>query len=595
MGSSTTRTIESGPYSGGDLAVIALIGILWTALAFAIDPRGDFPLNDDWGYGLPVKALVERGEIRFTEWNNSILIAQVIWGALFCLPEGFSFTALRISTLVLGLVGLIGMYGLLRQLGTKRTVALFGAGLIGANPLYLNLSYSFMTDVPFSSLAIVSILLLIHGMTRESDVSIWVGLGLALATVFIRQVGLGIFFGFVVAYPFWRGLGRKWFIQAVVPAVLAFLTLKACERGLIALDRLPRVYGMFNQSLSEFLGDLIHVKRGILRALFYRVLVFLAYLGLFTAPIALLLWPSTLSRLSRRGRMIEVGWVGGLTVVMTAVHYRYRGLMPSGGNVVCDFGVGARFLSGEWPGQSPKAVTWSITVLSVLGAILALQALARVVWRILIRPLNPETAARRPAAILLIATCALFFGPFLFTNIPLFDRYFLTVVPLAIALIWLGITTTVASEVPGPAFVLRPIGIAAGLLSLSVLFVFAAAGTHDYLDWSRGRWSAARRLASELAIPPTEIDGGWEYNNLFPNEERLYKNRQERDSMMTRRERDGKSIPNALDKPYRVAVSPTTGYEVIRRIPLSPWLPLAPRELVLTKKIGVSSPVEPQD
>ena len=586
---SSTEDRGAAPFSGGDVAAIALIAILWTMLALVIDPRGDFPLNDDWGYGPPVKALVERGEIRFTEWNNSILFSQVFWGALFCLPAGFSYTSLRISTLVLGLVGLVGMYGLLRQLGVRRSVALFGAGIVGANPLYVNLSYSFMTDIPFLCTAIISILFLVRGMTRDSDASIWVGLGFALTSEFIRQIGFGIFLGFAAAYPFRRGFGRKWLIQAVVPTVPAFLTLKGCERGLMALDRLPKLYGMFNVSLAEFLGDLIHLKRGVLRTLLYRTTDFFVYQGFFTAPISLLFWPSTLGRRSRRGRIFELAWVAGLTVAATAAYYRYRGLMPNGGNVILDFGVGPRFsLSGEWPGQAPQVVAWGLTVLSILGMILALRALALVIRRILIGPRGPEAAAWRSCAILLIVTCVLFIGPLLFTYIPMFDRYYLPAVPMAIALICLGADITTAPEVPRTPFLLRPIGIAAGVLGLLCLFIYSAAGTHDYLDWNRERWSAARRLVRELAITPTEIDGGWEYNNLFPNEERLYKNRGERESMKS--DREGKSIAIALDKPYRVAVSPMTGYEVIRRLPLSPWLPLAPRELVLLKKVGVSSP-----
>jgi hypothetical protein len=35
-------------------------------------------------------------------------VFQIVWGALFCFPFGFSYTALRISTLTLGLVGVTG-------------------------------------------------------------------------------------------------------------------------------------------------------------------------------------------------------------------------------------------------------------------------------------------------------------------------------------------------------------------------------------------------------------------------------------------------------------------------------------------------------
>ena len=65
---------------------------------------------------------------------------------------------------MLGLVGLLGMYGVLRQLEAKSTVVLFGVGVVGANPLYMSSSYTFMTDVPFLSMMIVSILFLIRGM-----------------------------------------------------------------------------------------------------------------------------------------------------------------------------------------------------------------------------------------------------------------------------------------------------------------------------------------------------------------------------------------------------------------------------------------------
>ncbi len=39
--------------------------LAWLGLIAAIDPRGDFSLNDDWAFGLPVRALVEAGQLRF--------------------------------------------------------------------------------------------------------------------------------------------------------------------------------------------------------------------------------------------------------------------------------------------------------------------------------------------------------------------------------------------------------------------------------------------------------------------------------------------------------------------------------------------------
>ena len=104
---------------------LALLG-LWLAIAALVDPRGDFPLGDDWSYARPVQSLVEQGRLRFTEWTSMTLLAQVYWGALFCLPAGFSFTALRISTLVLGYLGIWATWALLREFRWSRRAALLG-------------------------------------------------------------------------------------------------------------------------------------------------------------------------------------------------------------------------------------------------------------------------------------------------------------------------------------------------------------------------------------------------------------------------------------------------------------------------------------
>ena len=195
------------------------------------------------------------------------------------------------------------MYGLMRQLGARQAVALFATWMVGANPVYVCLSYTFMTDVPFISLLILWTLLLIHGMVRDRDGAIWLGLGAAFVSVFIRQIGLAVFLGFVVAYPFWRGPGRRWFVQALLPAALAFVALKAYERGMTAYECLPRAYYKYNASMAEFLSYMVRGKLGVFKFVFAKAWDLLLFLGLYTIPFSLLCWPSRLARLSRRGRI----------------------------------------------------------------------------------------------------------------------------------------------------------------------------------------------------------------------------------------------------------------------------------------------------
>jgi hypothetical protein len=106
------------------------------------------------------------------------------------------------------LAGLIGMYFLLRHLGASSRIATFGSAIFAFNPIYLSLSYSFMTDVPFLSLMILAMLFLLRGVDLGHPAELALGLALACLSIFVRQIGLMILIGFLVAYPVRRGFGK---------------------------------------------------------------------------------------------------------------------------------------------------------------------------------------------------------------------------------------------------------------------------------------------------------------------------------------------------------------------------------------------------
>ena len=128
-----------------------LLAAIWVASLFIVNPVGDFPLNDDWSFGLAVKRLLQTGDFRPTGWASMPLITQTLWGSLFCLPAGFSFNALRLSTLLLSLCSILGVYLLVRQAHPSRMLAAVTALTLGFNPIYYVLSNTFMTDVPFTA------------------------------------------------------------------------------------------------------------------------------------------------------------------------------------------------------------------------------------------------------------------------------------------------------------------------------------------------------------------------------------------------------------------------------------------------------------
>ena len=79
-----------------DRRALIFLAVLWLAVIAVVNPTGDFPINDDWSYGLAVRSLISRHAWRPTDFTSMPLVAQALWGSLFCLPFGFSFTALRV-------------------------------------------------------------------------------------------------------------------------------------------------------------------------------------------------------------------------------------------------------------------------------------------------------------------------------------------------------------------------------------------------------------------------------------------------------------------------------------------------------------------
>src|SRR4051794_16366050 len=89
-------------------------------------PAANVPLIDDWTYAWSVSHLLETGRLEVLSISAVYPVTQILWGALFSLPFGFSFAALRISTVVLAALGSCALYLTLCELGLTRGRALLG-------------------------------------------------------------------------------------------------------------------------------------------------------------------------------------------------------------------------------------------------------------------------------------------------------------------------------------------------------------------------------------------------------------------------------------------------------------------------------------
>jgi len=179
---------------------LGLIALSYIALIVLVNPVGDFPVNNDWAYARSVLSLVENGQFRLLGWGTMTLVTQVLWGALWVKLFGFSFEVLRFSTIFLGLVALAGCYFLILNLGKQAWIALAGTFVLMANPLFLVLTNSFMTDVPFLALSVWSAYFLLRAIEEDSIRHLFKGMCFAVAAILLRQIALILPLTFLIGY-----------------------------------------------------------------------------------------------------------------------------------------------------------------------------------------------------------------------------------------------------------------------------------------------------------------------------------------------------------------------------------------------------------
>jgi dolichyl-phosphate-mannose-protein mannosyltransferase len=563
--------------------ILLLITAMWLLGIALVDPRGDFPLDDDWAYGRAVQTLLDTGSVRLHDWAAPNFIAQMFWGAIFCLPAGFSFTALRISTLVLGLIGIFAQFGLLREGGLSNRVALFGALSLAVSPFYVELSNTFMTDVPFVAFCLLALYFLVRGIRGKGRLDTVAGLVFACIALLIRQAGIAIFIAASIAHLATNRWKARTALIAIVPLLLGAVTQFLYQGWLRHTQLTPAGYDVQIRVLLHVVTSL----SGRTLVLFIGVFIsVMTYLGLFSIPSLMLLGLSNLRQLFRCRPAT------GATCVFAilAAYYLRNRRIPLLPDVLYDFGLGHPLLYDTETlhlRHGPHAGVWFwllLTLAGWIGAVVLFQATLFTLKEACDRRIAP---AKRRVLVLLLATGMVYAAPVLLLGIDkfVFDRYCLVLVPLAVFILF--------SSAPHPGdgnsrFMLSAVA------SLVLYGMFSIAGTHDYLAWNRVRWLALNELMQEQNVDPSHIDGGFEFNGWYlysrsrPNQLLLYV-----DELTQSFGKKAKTnVPINSNKSwwwvdeddYVVSFGPVAGFITMKLYEFQRWLPPGNGTLLLLHK-----------
>lgn len=541
------------------LAAIVIVQIL------LVPPLGDFPSNDDWMYAEMVKTLSSEHRYAHHPFVQPTSVLHVVWGALFSVPFGVSHVWLRVSTLVLGLAGAWGTALCARACGFSRIGALLCSLVVITNPMYMHLSNTYMTDVPFYAYLSFSVYFYLRALRSGKAAHVFLGSLLGVAAFFVRQ------FGAIPAAAF-----------AMIAALRCVKEKRRPAAAELAAYGLPWCmaavgYAAWQQSLPGlFAWEAIPNEAPIL----YRAFGAFAYANVVVALLGFCLMPVAVLRAFRvyagrdawsRGGVVAAGVLAAVLALVFLLHIGRP--MPLPGNTLHYLGVGPRSLKGlseiSDASRSMVKALWIAVTVACMGsaAILLGEATAQVrgIQKVKRKKRWPASVytLHRAQALFLVLTASLFFvSSYTPYTAWIFDRYAL---PLFLPVLLLA----------APPMRRRRDQVYGGacVAVCGVAFVYSIAGLQDYMSWNRARWAGINYLVNELQAPTEQIEGGYEYNGLYTSRRWLEENPV---SEFSHSLKDGWWV---VDGTYKVAFSTIEGYRTIKEIPYFSWLGMTTRHM----------------
>ncbi len=529
------------------MAVAALVAA-WVVAVVLVDPRGDVSILDDWCYAISVERILEGRGFSVSPWSSTFPPVLIWWGTLFAWLGGFSYTSLRVSTLVLWLAGTLGSFGGLRALGIGSRVALVGALAFFLYPIGFVLAFSFMSDMPFMGFTLLSLAGLIAGLRFGDGRIMVVGLALSVVAFFVRPVA--------IALPAGLFLGGLVHSDARFRTRSVLLALGTIVFMVVASTAATRLfpwggdggvqYRVMRLAFILMVPPVVYVEAG---------LSMLAHVGLAVVPLLVAFGP----------RPPRGAWIGAaVLIVLAVVVSQYADAAVSALKFahtvsIEELGAARPLLQGAPPRSAVGHV------LAHLATAIGLAAGAVLGGR-LVAALGPGGWLRRPewacVAGLGLASAGICFVLWFF-----YDRYYLPLVATAIAF------ALADAGVPVAAW-RRALGAALFV----VLCAIDVTGTRDMLAYARTVSATAAELRA-AGVPELELDAGYAENGwrLYAHPERLP---------------PGKSfdldVPHVTAKadglPWVIANAPLPGYRLERTIPIPTWWAYTDRVYVLRRE-----------
>jgi hypothetical protein len=468
---------------------VGLLCLVFLCGECIINPIGNFPLNDEWLYAKMVFNYQQQHSFNGSRWGYTSMLAHLIYGNLSVSLFGSSYTVLHFSTLVLSLLGVISFFYLLNDFVLKNSYHSFLLSLVLlVNPLYVSLSNSFMTDVPFISTSITALYFFLKYNSTNKPVFLILCCLFFMWSVLIRQLGVAFIGGVIVT----QLVINK---NKIVPSIIILTTSIVC---LFVFEFWLKHKGFVNGYSYLFFKSETILKNEPINYVAINFLKrwvhYISFSGFVLFPILLPKFISFIKekKFQQSKKTIAISVLLFLPVVWSMQKFPI-------GNYFYNTGVGAETLYDTYLKSTNTAHSFSylfyvIKAISYIGSLSLIHLLVHYAFRIW----NSRHQKEQNFAQLLLVISLFFYYTLLAFSNPIFDRYIIVFSILIIPIISFDNTALFKKSV---------------IICTTLMFSFAVFASKDYFSGHRTRWQAIHFLKQNYKITDEQINGGLEHES----------------------------------------------------------------------------------
>jgi len=188
-------------------------------------PFNDQLFSEDFAYAQSVRHFISTGELKVSERVAPSSITLILWGAIITKIFGFSIANLHFSIVILIPFLLIALYKLFNITGSSKQKSLIFTLFFLSIPWILQLSYTFLTDIPFLALEVFALLFYSQGLKNNKPMNFLFGSIFASLAFLTRQLGIAFALATFIAILFKRDNKRQKFKYLLLSTSVPFLTV----------------------------------------------------------------------------------------------------------------------------------------------------------------------------------------------------------------------------------------------------------------------------------------------------------------------------------------------------------------------------------